>query len=356
MKEKILNWIRNKKSASARKLAARFGVSRQYLHRFLRELVEEGAIRLVGRTNNARYVISSSEKIESETFSLVFTKGHFSESDVWGKIGEEMRVCARVPKNVGRILEYAFTEMCNNAIEHSRSRKIFIKFSFEGEVPRFEVRDFGMGIFRNVMRKRNLKSEVEAMQDVLKGKQTTDPRRHTGEGIFFTSKIADMLVIKSFNKKLTVDNRRKDIFFGEEKKSIRGTRVVFSLNARARKSLEALFHKYTDRATYEFSKTSVKVKLFREGAKHISRSEARRIMVGLEKFKEITIDFGGIDVVGQGFADEIFRVWAARHPKNEIYAVCANKTAQFMIQRVKSACNYDVGNRKNRKNRKVEKF
>lgn len=336
MKEKILSWIRKEKSVSARELAARFGVSRQYLHRFLRELTEEGTIRFVGRTNNARYVIFS-EKIESKAFSLVFTNGHFSESDVWGKIEAEMLVRTRVPGNAARILEYAFTEMCNNAIEHSRSRKIFVNFSIRDGNTRFEVRDFGIGIFRNVMRKRNLKSEIEAMQDVLKGKQTTDPKRHTGEGIFFTSKIADTLIIKSFKKKLTVDNRRKDIFFGEEKKSIRGTRVVFSLNARARKSLEALFHEYTDNATYEFSKTSVKVKLFREGTEHISRSEARRIMVGLEKFKEITIDFGGVDIVGQGFADEIFRVWAARYPKNEIRAVRANKTMQFMIQRARSA-------------------
>jgi hypothetical protein len=42
-----------------------------------------------------------------------------------------------------------------------------------------------------------LKNHLEAIQDLLKGKQTTMPKSHSGEGIFFTSKIADNLTISS---------------------------------------------------------------------------------------------------------------------------------------------------------------
>ena len=52
----------------------------------------------------------------------------------------------------------------------------------------FIVNDSGIGIFRNIMQKRNLKSELEAIQDLMKGKTTTMPESHSGEGIFFTSK------------------------------------------------------------------------------------------------------------------------------------------------------------------------
>jgi hypothetical protein len=37
-------------------------------------------------------------------------------------------------------------------------------------------------------------------------------------------------------------------------------------------------------------------------------------MVGLEKFTEVTLDFQGVDSIGQGFADEIFRVFTRMHP------------------------------------------
>ena len=35
--------------------------------------------------------------------------------------------------------------------------------------------------------------------------------------------------------------------------------------------------------------------------------------VGLERFREVVLDFAGVDAIGQGFADEVFRVWARAH-------------------------------------------
>jgi len=42
---------------------------------------------------------------------------------------------------------------------------------------------------------------------------------------------------------------------------------------------------------------------------YISRAEAKRLVVNLEKFREVELDFGGVDLVGQGFANELFRVF-----------------------------------------------
>lgn len=55
------------------------------------------------------------------------------------------------------------------------------------------------------------------------------------------------------------------------------------------------------------------MKLFEHGTQFVSRSEARRLMHGLKKFKKVTLDFRGVKGVGQGFADEVFRVWPAAH-------------------------------------------
>lgn len=58
-----------------------------------------------------------------------------------------------------------------------------------------------------IMTMRKLQTELNAIQDLLRGKQRTDPERHSGEGIFCTSKVADRLIIKGSDKKLICDIR-----------------------------------------------------------------------------------------------------------------------------------------------------
>ena len=61
------------------------------------------------------------------------------------------------------------------------------------------------------MKKKNLNSEMEAIQDLLKGKQTTAPEAHSGEGIFFTSKVSSVLTIQSSHKKLIYSRPKKSL-------------------------------------------------------------------------------------------------------------------------------------------------
>ena len=80
------------------------------------------------------------------------------------------------------------------------------------------------------------------------------------------------------------------------------------------------------------------VKLYEKGMPtFISRSQARRILFGLEKFKKIVLDFDKVRAVGQGFADEVFRVWQVNHPDIKIIAKNANQDIDFMIKRAKGA-------------------
>jgi hypothetical protein len=62
-----------------------------------------------------------------------------------------------------------------------------------------------------------------------------------------------------------------------------------------------------------------------------TRSQARRIVAGLEKFRTIELDFKGIDTIGQAFADEIFRVYAKEHPFVNIQAVGTTEEIDRMI-------------------------
>jgi hypothetical protein len=82
-----------------------------------------------------------------------------------------------------------------------------------------------------------------------------------------------------------------------------------------------------------FDKTEITVKLFRFGKDLPSRSEAKRVTMNLENFHEIAFDFSNVQTIGQGFADEIFRVWQNRYPDIRLIATNANENVAFMIQR-----------------------
>ena len=68
----------------------------------------------------------------------------------------------------------------------------------------------------------------------------------------------------------------------------------------------------------------------------VSRSEARRLLAGLDRFKAVELDFSGVSSIGQGFADEVFRVFAAAQPEIDVVAESANDVVDAMIQHVRS--------------------
>lgn len=65
----------------------------------------------------------------------------------------------------------------------------------------------------------------------------------------------------------------------------------------------------------------------------IARSEAKRLLEGHERRSSITLDFAGVERIGQAFADEIFRVFANEHSAVELIAVNALPEVQQMIRR-----------------------
>ncbi len=134
----------------------------------------------------------------------------------------------------------------------------------------------------------------------------------------------------------TADNLIKDIFVKDVKKSHIGTKIFFSINIDTNRQLSDIFKEYTG-DSFEFARTKVSVKLYKMGSEYISRSQARRILSGLDKFKTVILDFKGVETVGQGFADEVFRVWKLNYPKINIIAQNANENISFMINRTLAA-------------------
>ena len=59
------------------------------------------------------------------------------------------------------------------------------------------ISDDGIGIFEKISTALNLPDRRQAIFELAKGKLTTDPSRHTGEGVFFTSRMFDLYAIEA---------------------------------------------------------------------------------------------------------------------------------------------------------------
>lgn len=339
LREKILLILAQKGQVRMVDLKGRFVFSRQYLSRVLKSLVEEGLLVKLGGTRLAHYVSPSyvAKDLSRDThFIKLYKNKGLEEHLVLDEIADRMPSLKKLPDNVGSIFNYAFSEMFNNAIEHSKSETIRVEVVLRPENLEFTINDGGVGIFRNIMVKRKLESELEAVQDLLKGKVTTLPKSHSGEGIFFTSKVADWFLLDSFGYQLSFDNTLPDLFLEKVNHQKRGTMVFFRLAVDSRRHLNDVFAKYTNLTKgndYGFDKTTVKIKLYAMGGVHISRSQARRVLAGLEKFRIITFDFDQVPVVGQAFADEIFRVFHNKYPQIQLETENMREGVKFMVQR-----------------------
>jgi len=335
-KSRIKNFLKTRKRATSTEVARRFGFTRQHASQLLRSMVHAGEIIKFGSTRSSFYTLPEFMDAVGPfaTHRRLKNQG-VKEHEVFDELAEAVPALRMAPESVRSIVHYAFSEMLNNAIEHSRSKDIEVAIESGGGIIRFVVSDFGIGVFRNVMRQRHLKSELEAMQDLLKGKVTTDPKAHTGEGIFFTSKVADRFVLESFGHRMIVDNTIPDVFFQDEKRINRGTRVTFSLATTSTRHLNDIFKHYQSKPrSYAFDKTEVRIRLFTLGTVYVSRSQARRVTAGLEKFKKVILDFDRVPSIGQAFADEIFRVFQSRHPDISLEPINMNETVRFMVERV----------------------
>ncbi len=342
-KEKILKIAAQKGKIFTRDLVKQFDVSRQYVSSLIAELVAGGKFIKLGSTRKAFYVLPEYAQKHKEIYPVryqtAFNNSALEEHKVLVQIEQTFPLLKSLSENIRSIFTYAFSEMLNNAIEHSTSVRIGVEVSIQGGVLSFAVKDSGIGVFRNVKKKRKLKSEFEAIQDLMKGKTTTMPKSHSGEGIFFTSKVGDLFILDSFGRQLIVNNKIPDIFINKTKKIKRGTKVVFKINISSQRHLDELFRQYTNQtkdSDYGFDKTMIQIKLYTLGGVHISRSQARRVLAGLEKFKVIVFDFNKVPLVGQAFADEIFRVFHKKHPKIKLETANMNEGVSFMVERSKN--------------------
>ena len=127
-----------------------------------------------------------------------------------------------------------------------------------------------------------------------------------------------------------VDNLNADVALGEGLTV--GTTVTISLDLDTSRQMLDVFSAHTEDG--EFVRTTPRVELIQHGSEFLSRSEAKRFAQGLDQFTQVDLDFTGVDIIGQGFADELFRVWQTEHPHITLGVTGANPGVALMINRV----------------------
>jgi anti-sigma regulatory factor (Ser/Thr protein kinase) len=327
----ILQSVEKHPADIARVAIDHFKITRQAVNKHLKKLVAEGSLTEDGQTRNRSYKLTS--LVEWERSYQI--SADLAEDVVWRN--DIVSVLGTQPTNVLDIWHYGFTEMFNNAIDHSGGTIIHTRIRKTALTTEMYLSDNGVGIFRKIQTALGLLDERHAVLELAKGKLTTDPKRHTGEGIFFTSRMFDSFDILSggvyFSHKF---GESEDWIF--EAKSPIGTGVWMKLNNHTSRTTKKIFDSFSSNdEDFGFTKTVVPVKLAQYGDdKLISRSQAKRLLTRVEQFKTVMFDFTEVSSIGQAFADEIFRVFPAEHPQIEIIPIRANSEVKRMIERVRS--------------------
>lgn len=326
----VINQVTGHPGDLVRLVCEEFDISRQAANRHMRQLVSDGVLSAKGSTRNRQYNLMPI----AEVAKIFSTAEHLQEHKVWQEYVQPL--LAGVSENVIDICHYGFTEMFNNALDHSESATVSIGIEYTPVMIRMSVWDKGIGIFKKIASDLQLDDERHAILELSKGKLTTDPEKHTGEGVFFTSRMFDDYSILSgqlfFHH---IESNDDWLLEGKESKS-KGTYITMIIDPNSEREAKKVFDKYTTQnEPYSFSSTHVAVDLVRYGdEKLISRSQAKRLLARFECFKEVVLDFKDIKTIGPAFADEIFRVFQNQHPDIRIRWSRANKEVKNVIKRV----------------------
>jgi len=300
-----------------------FEINQNTVHTYIKDLLAEGVIRRIKRgtyelvTETSIYQFAQNEGglEEEQVIYDAYLRSHFKD----------------LPRNVMGIWEYALGEMINNVIDHSEADDLVIVVKKNYLSTKVSILDNGVGIFKKIQDHFGLYSTEEAICELFKGKLTTDPDRHSGEGIFFTSKLVDRFMIFSDGKIFTNNKYDKDDL-SDAPEIGSGTAVLMELSNSSNKSPAEIFNQYSQ-VDGGFTKTMIPLKNIFETAP-VSRSQAKRICQRLEKFQEVILDFEGLDWMGQGFAHQIFIVFQNEHPEISIIPINMNDGVSQMYAHV----------------------
>jgi anti-sigma regulatory factor (Ser/Thr protein kinase) len=312
-------------------LALRFGVNRRAARRALQRLAELHWLVIEGGPRRPRYRPGLLRQVV-RSYAL---RG--LEEDIPWLL--HFAPFFALPPNVSRLVQHAFGELLNNSIDHSDGTQATVSLRQTASHVQLLVSDNGRGLFDRIAETFAIASPALAMLELSKGKLTSQPHRHTGQGLFFTSKLADVFDLHANAaafQQLAWDERG-----WQPRRALQhtGTSVFASFALDTTRTLESVRGAYSaDGSGLALERTVVPVRLITSEQVGLhSRAQARRVGARLHAFVRAELDFGGVPDVGHAFADELFRVLPGETPALDLVPINMSPAVAAMVGSVRAA-------------------
>lgn len=243
-----------------------------------------------------------------------------------------------LPPEVARMAQHAFTELLNNAIDHSGGTQVTVSMRQTAAHLQLLVSDDGCGVFQRIESAFSIGDPTLAMVELAKGKLTTQPERHTGRGLYFTSRLADMFDLHANETAFQYRGWDRRSWHAGKPLSRQGTSIYMAIALDTPRTLDAVLRAHSlDGAGYGFDRTVVPLQLLAGPSSGLeSRAQAKRVASRLQSFRRAEVDFSGIADVGHGFVDELFRVFMREQPQLELVPVGMAPRVAAMVDSVRA--------------------
>ena len=283
-------------------LAQSAGVQRRTALRYLDELIDLQWLVRHGSGSQAQY--------EPGLLRQVFKRyplNGLTEDLPWSR---DFAPCFDLPPASRRITQHVFGELLNNAIDHSEGTGVTVSLRQTASHVQLLVSDDGRGLFDKISDTFALADPAYAMLELSKGRLTTQPETHTGQGLYFSSRLVDVFDLHANQQAFQHRAWEGSGWRAGRPLQRQGTSVYAAIALDTTRTLEEVMQEHSlDGAGFALERTSVPLRLVTSASTGLdSRAQARRVAARLTQFKLAELDFTGIAQIGHGFADELFRV------------------------------------------------
>lgn len=326
-------WITPAAAAHPRDLAlalmARFGVSRGTALKTLKQLADSGWLVREGSRSRPLYRPGTQREVVKR-----YALTGLNEDRPWS---QDFAPCLALPKPVARLLQHAFTELLNNAIDHSGGTGVTVSVRQTATQVQLLVSDDGRGLFDTIHERFAIDDPVLAMLELAKGKLTSAPDRHTGRGLYFTARLADVFDVHANAAAFQRRHWTGDAWYSGKPLHRTGTTVFLAIALNTPRTLDAVLKAAShDGEGYGFERTTVPLRLITTPGNGLeSRAQAKRVGARLSEFVRAELDFDGIDDIGHAFADELFRVFHREHPQLDLVPTNMTPRVAAMVDAVR---------------------
>ena len=305
-------------------LAARLSISRRRASGLLRKLVAMQWLQAEGPARRPRYRPGALRQVVQR-----YPLAGLQEDLPWR---QDFAPFFTLPPTVQRMAQHAFTELLNNAVDHSGGTQVTVSLRQTPLQLQLLVSDDGCGLFERVAQSFAIADPQLAMLELSKGKLTSAPDRHSGRGLFFSARLADVFDIHANAAAFQRRSWEPRSWRSGRPAARQGTSIYLAIQLDTPRTLDAVLRAHSVEGDYHVDRTDVPLHLLGGEARTLaSRADARRVAARLGGFRRAELNFDGVDDIGHGFADELFRVFQRSHPGLELVPTGMNAGVHAMV-------------------------